>query len=198
MRRAIALAVAFLISIALADGAFARAGGGVRAGGGARGLGGHSRGGWAPVHLGHGGGVAFRAHRGAVARHHHPSGVRHGHVHHGHRHAGKALRWRYHEGHGWHHHQSAWDGGHGSTAADVSAVASPGNFLADEPGPRFLGSGPALEGIAAVTTRTGVIHPTEDVPAFVRPLHHAPTYRPYFPRRHPGALPLRRGSAIDK
>ena len=67
------------------------------------------------------------------------------------------------------------------------AVALPADPGLEDPGdlPLAFGpGGPVLDdGIAAVTTRTGVVYATEDVPGSIRRTHELGHPRPYFPRR---------------
>jgi len=67
------------------------------------------------------------------------------------------------------------------------AVALPDDPSLEGPGdpPLAFGpGGPVLDdGIAAVTTRTGVAYATEDVPGSIRRTHELGHPPPYFPRR---------------
>ena len=77
--------------------------------------------------------------------------------------------------------------------SDPGYDLAPGYIFPEDSGPYGFTAGPVLDGIAAVTTRTGIVYPAEDVPASLRLLHRAPIDKPYFPRRA-----VRVQSVIDK
>ena len=96
----------------------------------------------------------------------------------------RAVRWHHHPGRGW----RRFDAGFASASgAGFGAVALPDDPSLEGPGdpPLAFGpGGPVLDdGIAAVTTRTGVAYATEDVPGSIRRTHELGHPRPYFPRR---------------
>ena len=202
----IALLATLVAAIVISDGAFARGGGGGSRGGGLRSSGvSHGGPGWSGFSAGQSRfALAVRAGVSRRALSHHGvrqarigHGVRHGRI--GHGVAGRshgafvpgrfaaisrAVRWHHHPGRGW----RRFDGGFGpASGAGFGAVALPGDPGLEGPGdpPLAFGpGGPVLDdGIAAVTTRTGVAYATEDVPGSIRRTHELGHPRPYFPRR---------------
>jgi hypothetical protein len=199
----IALLATLVAAIVISDGAFARGGGG-----GSRGGGGFRGGGLGPSGVLHGGpglsgfsarqgrfAVAVRAgvSRGALSH----GGVRHARIGHGvagrgHRAfvaggaatVSRAVRWHRHPSRGWRRFDAGFAPASGVGFGAVALPADPG---LEDPGdlPLAFGpGGPVLDdGIAAVTTRTGVVYATEDVPGSIRRTHELGHPRPYFPRR---------------
>jgi hypothetical protein len=194
----IALLATLVAAIVISDGAFARGGGG----GGFRG------GGLGPSGVSHGGpglsgfsagqgrfAVAVRAgvSRGALSH----SGVRQARIGHGvtgrgHRAfvaggavtVSRAVRWHRHPGRGWRRFDAGFDPASRVGFGAVALPADPGLEDPGDPPLAFGPGGPVLDdGIAAVTTRTGVAYATEDVPGSIRRTHELGHPRPYFPRR---------------
>lgn len=202
----IALLATLVAAIVISDGAFARGGGGGFRGGGLRSSGvSHGGPGWSGFSAGQGRfALAVRAGVSRTALSH--RGVRQARIGHGVRHAGighgvagrghravvpgrfaaisRAVRWHHHPGRGW----RRFDAGFASASGvGFGAVALPDDPSLEGPGdpPLAFGpGGPVLDdGIAAVTTRTGVAYATEDVPGSIRRTHELGHPRPYFPRR---------------
>jgi hypothetical protein len=159
-------------------------------------------------HIGHG---VRHGHIGHGVRHGHIGhGVRHARIGHGVRHArighgvaghghravvhgrfaavSRAVRWHHHPGRGWRRFDGGFGSGSGAGYAAVALPEDPGLDGFGEPPLAFGPGGPVLDdGIAAVTTRTGVAYATEDAPGSIRRSHELDHPRPYFPRRrgHP-------------
>jgi hypothetical protein len=191
----IALLATLVAAIVISDGAFA--GGGGSRGGGLRSSGvSHGGPGWSGFSAGQGR-FALAVRAGVSRRALSHGGVRQARIGHGvagRGHRGvvpgrfaavsRAVRWHHHPGGGW----RRFDGGFGSgSGAGFAAVALPEDPSLDgfgDPPLAFGPGGPVLEdGIAAVTTRTGVAYATEDVPGSIRRTHELGQPRPYFPRR---------------
>jgi hypothetical protein len=193
----IALLATLVAAIVISDGAFARGGGGGSRGGGLRSSGvSHGGPGWSGFSAGQGR-FALAVRAGVSRRALSHGGVRHARIGHGvagrgHRAAvpgrfaaiSRAVRWHHHPGRGW----RRFDAGFASASGvGFGAVALPDDPSLEGPGdpPLAFGpGGPVLDdGIAAVTTRTGVAYATEDVPGSIRRTHELGHPRPYFPRR---------------
>jgi hypothetical protein len=193
----IALLATLVAAIVISDAAFARGGGGSRGGGLSSSRGSHGGPGWSGFSAGQSrfalavrAGVSRRAlsHR-TVRQARIGHGVRHGRI--GHRAVpgrfaaiSRAVRWHHHPGRGW----RRFDAGFASASGvGFGAVALPDDPSLEGPGdpPLAFGpGGPVLDdGIAAVTTRTGVAYATEDVPGSIRRTHELGHPPPYFPRR---------------
>ena len=193
----IALLATLVAAIVISDGAFARGGGGGSRGGGLRSSGVSQDGpGWSGFSAGHGR-FALAVRAGVSRRALSHGGVRQARIGQGVAERGhwtfvggrfaaisRAVRWHHHPGRGW----RRFDAGFGpASGVGFGAVALPGDPGLEGPGDPPLAFGPGGlvldDGIAAVTTRTGVAYATEDVPGSIRRTHELGHPRPYFPRR---------------
>ena len=192
----IALLATLVAAIVISDGASARGGGGSR-GGGLRSSGvAHGGPGWSGFSAGQGrfalavrAGVSRRAlSHGAVRQ----ARIGHSVAGRGHRAVvpgrfaaiSRAVRWHHHPGRGWRRFDAGFDRASGVGFGAVALPGDPGLEGPGDPPLAFGPGGPVLDdGIAAVTTRTGVAYATEDVPGSIRRSHELGHPRPYFPRR---------------
>ena len=192
----IALLATLVAAIVISDGAFARGGGGSR-GGGLRSSGvSHGGPGWSGFSAGQGR-FALAVRAGVSRRALSHGGVRQARIGHGvagrgHR-AGRPRQVR----RGLESRPLASSSGprlaalrrrlRSASGVGFGAVALPEDPSLDglgDPPLAFGPGGPVLDdGIAAVTTRTGVAYATEDVPGSIRRTHELGHPRPYFPRR---------------
>ncbi|MFL5200197.1 MAG: hypothetical protein ACJ8BE_25275 [Microvirga sp.] len=193
----IALLATLVAAIVISDGAFARGGGGGSRGGGLRSSGvAHGGPGWSGFSAGQGrfalavrAGVSRRAlSHGAVRQ----ARIGHSVAGRGHRAVvpgrfaavSRAVRWHHHPGRGWRRFDAGFDPASGVGFGAVALPGDPGLEGPGDPPLAFGPGGPVLDdGIAAVTTRTGVAYATEDAPGSIRRTHELGHPRPYFPRR---------------
>ncbi|MFL5151932.1 MAG: hypothetical protein ACJ8C3_03620 [Microvirga sp.] len=192
----IALLATLVAAIVISDAAFARGSGGSRGGGLSSSRGSHGGPGWSGFSAGQGrfalavrAGVSRRAlSHGAVRQ----ARIGHSVAGRGHRAVvpgrfaavSRAVRWHHHPGRGWRRFDAGFDPASGVGFGAVALPGDPGLEGPGDPPLAFGPGGPVLDdGIAAVTTRTGVAYATEDAPGSIRRTHELGHPRPYFPRR---------------